>query len=187
MIEDLQDELPKSMKKAYRQNSGHHKLISVIIVWFLFAAVFFVICLPGLKTTFRNKSKEQIIKEAKEYAQSVETKPMQLFYVSSDGVTVKPFSIKVEITGAGSYYDALEGLLKDTPSEVLKDLCINAIPKGTVLKSVNVNKNKAGIELTCDGNKISSHSLIKQQIQSTILAINPEITEVSIIFNNQQI
>lgn len=187
MIEDLQDELPKTIKKAYRQNSGNHKLLSVFVVWFIFVAVFFVACLGGLKTTFRNKTKEQVLKEAKEYAQSIETKPMQLFYVCSDGITVKPFTIKVEVTGAGSYYDALEGLLKDTPSEVLKDLCINAIPKGTVLKSVKVNKNKASIELTNNNNLTSYYNLLKLQIQNTIIAVNPEITEVEIILNNQQI
>ena len=189
MIEDLQDEISKSKEKVAELHPLRGKLLSVFLVWFIFTAVFFLFCLPGIKTTFNNKTKEQFIKEAREYAQLVETRTMKLAYICPDGQSVKLFNLKVPTTGAGLYNDALEGLLSDTPSEVLEQMCINAIPKGCTLKSVVVKDKKANLSFTFnpDLESLVNRSIAKLQIQATMQAINPDLTDFEIFFNDTQI
>lgn len=189
MIEDLQDELPKNGKKHKISSTGGRKALGVFTVWLICALAFILFCFSGIRNTFKNKTPNQVIKEAQDFAQSIQTRVMTLYYTESNCTQVKPFSVNVQVTGAGSYNDAIEGLLFDTPNEALKELCINSIPKGTALISIKLKDSQATIQLSeefeIDNPLDPSHSLAKQQIIKTVQEINPNISEVIITVNDK--
>lgn len=185
MIEDLQDDLTKYKRKNSPQTTFFKRLFTVLFPWMIIVIIAFVICLPSIKKTFKNKTLDLVFREAADNANYVETRTMTLFYVDRSG-NLQPVVTPVPITGDNIYYDAVEGLLLSTPQEAVEKLCISYIPKGTNLESITVKDTKAIVVFSKAFDTFVTedpgHNLARAQILNTIQAINPAITELTLTY-----
>ena len=184
MIEDLQDEYSKHGHRGYENSSRLNSFLKITAVWIIFVVIAVLINLKGLLNTFSSTSPAKMIKTAKEEARKIVTRHYSLFFVASDGFTLKPFETEVRVSGANPLLESLEGLFQGPSEDALREGFITQIPKSTKIHSVSVSDGIATVTVSSqfNDNKFNNDSSIaKTQILSTLQSIDPSIYAADII------